>query len=318
MVLTRASNMAKDKSASRGGATPPAPRLTKNEQTCEITTPSAPTTLSDVQAPKPSHRSHEDHPGVPNDLITDTLSSHFNFVWRSHYEPKEDDYDSDAENNMPLKYDGFESAFDIGDFVRVHSDTPSAWAESMPGLDGYYSKQAFKITAKRLKAGPWWWANLGRHETETRELYFGDNEETFMEANKMDSHTLSLLYANEPESKSEDESETETGEEDSWENDYWVYRLEPVDPLQGFPVADVMLWKEENLVLDTDAKDVYDDEDDNDDNDDDHCDNREPHTERADKAVSTIKADASGEIRGNEPLNNGMECCGVPWAAGMR
>ena len=169
MVLTRASNMAKDKSAPRGGTTPPAPPLTKNEQTCEITTPSAPTTLSDVQAPKPSHRSHEDHPGVPYDLITDTLSSHFNSVWRFHYEPKEDDYDSDIENDWQLRYDGFESAFDIGDFVRVHCDTPSAWAGCIPGLDGYYSKQAFKITAKRLKAGPWWKANLGRHETETRE-----------------------------------------------------------------------------------------------------------------------------------------------------
>jgi hypothetical protein len=143
--------------------------------------------------------------------------------------------------------------------------------------------------------------------------YISDDEETFMKANEMDSHTVSLLYANEPESESKDESETETGEEDSWENDYWMYRLEPVEPLQGFPMADVMLWKEENLILDAEAMDVDDDDD-----DDGHSGEQQRHAERADKAMSTIMADASGEIRMDEPLNNGMECCGVPWAASMR
>jgi hypothetical protein len=124
--------------------------------------------------------------------------------------------------------------------------------------------------------------------------YLGDDGQTYMEANEMGSHLLSLLCADGPEPGSDDECETETAEEetsedgtpedetaegetaegetakeDSWENDCWMYNLEPVEPPRGFPMADVMLWKEENLIFDAEAMDVDDDDDD----DDDHSDN---------------------------------------------
>jgi hypothetical protein len=105
---------------------------------------------------------------VPYDLITGTLSFHFNSVWRSHYEPKEDDYDSDIENDCPLRYDRFEPAFCLGDIVRVQSDKKTAWAKYMPGLDGYYSKQVFKIIGRSLKAGSWWKKEMDERETKVR------------------------------------------------------------------------------------------------------------------------------------------------------
>ncbi|KAK7892671.1 hypothetical protein LTR67_006907 [Exophiala xenobiotica] len=196
-----------------------------------------------------------------------TLSSYFDGLWSLHHDPEEDDYDSDGddEKNLPLIYEDFESAFDLGDIVRVQSDTTNAWAEYMPGLDGYYSKQAFKIIGKSLKTGSWWFNKLATHETEARAFYVRDKEGTFVQVDGVDSHTLSLLCTSEPEPEPEDESETETAERKSWENDCWMYKLEPVEP-QSFPVADVMLWKEENLMLDAEAMD------DGDDDDDDHSD----------------------------------------------
>jgi hypothetical protein len=92
-----------------------------------------------------------------------------------------------------------------------------------------------------------------------------------MQVNGVDSHTLSLLCTSEPKPEPENESETGTAERKSWENDCWIYKLEPVEP-QSFPVADVMLWKEENLMLEAEAMDDGDDGDDDDDDDDDHSD----------------------------------------------
>jgi hypothetical protein len=136
------------------------------EQPSENITRSHNTTISSCHAPKPGYFSHDDNPGVPYELFMSTLSSYFDGLWSLNHEPKEDDYNSDEEWDMPLIYEDFESAFDVGDIVRVHSDTANAWAEYMPGLDGYYSKQAFKIIGKSLKTDPWWFNKLDTHEAE--------------------------------------------------------------------------------------------------------------------------------------------------------
>ena len=90
-----------------------------------------------------------------------------------------------------------------------------------------------------------------------------------MEADEMDDHALSRLRASEGEPIAEGESETATAEKEAWETDCWMYKVEPVEPVQGFPVADVMLWKEDNLMLDVEAMD------DDDDDDDDHSDDQQ-------------------------------------------
>ncbi|KAK5443362.1 hypothetical protein LTS15_010707 [Exophiala xenobiotica] len=265
--MTRTFDMAQNESALGGDTNPPATPPRNTEQPSESITPSDPTALSSLQASKPSGLSHEDYPGVPYELIISTLSSHFDSLWESQHEPKEDEYDSDAENDMPLRYEGFESAFDLGDIVRVESHAANTWTEYMPGLDGYYSKQTFEIVGKWFKAGSWWNEELGQRETKTRAQYIGDDEPTFLETNAMHSNALSLVCTN--ESDSEDESDT--AKKNPWESDCWMYKLEPIEPLQGFPVADVMLWKEENLMLDAEAMD--DDSDDSD--DDDHSDHQQ-------------------------------------------
>ncbi|KAK5270961.1 hypothetical protein LTR96_004239 [Exophiala xenobiotica] len=265
MIVTPTLDMAEDESSLGEGTTRLATPPLITEQPSKNITRSHTTTISSCQAPNPGYCSHDDHPGVPYELIISTLSSYFDSLWASNHEPKEDDYD------MPLIYEDFESAFDLGDIVRIQSDTTNAWAEYIPGLDGYYSKQAFKIIGKSLKTGPWWFNKLDPHETETRAFYFHDDEGTFVQVDGVDSHILSLLRSSEPEPEPEDESETERK---SWENDCWMYKLEQVEP-QSFPVADVMLWKEENLMLDAEAMgdgDDGDDGDDDDDDDDDHSD----------------------------------------------
>nr|KAK5448769.1 hypothetical protein LTR18_001857 [Exophiala xenobiotica] len=230
MIVTPTLDMAEDESSLGGGTTRLATPPLITEQPSENITRSHTTTISSCQAPKPGYCSHDDHPGVPYELIISTLSSYFDSLWASNHEPKEDDYD------MPLIYEDFESAFDLGDIS--------------------------------LKTGPWWFNKLDPHETETRAFYFHDDEGTFVQVDGVDSHILSLLRSSEPELEPEDESETERK---SWENDCWMYKLEQVEP-QSFPVADVMLWKEENLMLDAEAMDDGDDGNDGDDDDDDHSD----------------------------------------------
>ncbi len=168
MIVAPTLDMAQDGFSLGGGTTRPATPPTNTEQASENTPLSHPTTLPNLQGPKRSYCSHDDHPGVPYELIIKALSSHFDSLWDSYHEPKEDDYESDDENDMPVEYDDFESAFRLGDIVRVESDTTNAWAEHIPGLDGYYSKQAFKIIGKSLIVGAWWMKKLEMQNSEAR------------------------------------------------------------------------------------------------------------------------------------------------------
>ena len=123
------------------------------------------------------------------------------------------------------------------------------------------------------------WVDVYEADSNNGPVYFRDNEGTLIEANKIDRHALLRLCVGEPEPEliAELASEPKTAEKD-WETECWMYKVEPVEPLQGFPVADVMLWKEDNLMLDVEAMD-------HDDGDDHLGDDQQHDAEGADNAV---------------------------------
>ena len=183
--------------------------------------------LSEFQLYCDEQRRVEEH-------VLAVICGYFHCVWRDHYEPDEQQT-LQIDEPFPAEDEDLEPLFAVGDVVRVSGSPLNAWATYNPDLEGHYSNDTFKVIGQWLRKGG----------------ISGD----------------ALENGGEPEAKVVDEAiqhlsmEENLDVESEWEKDCWYYKLTPTHPSIDFPMADVMLWKEDNLVFDAEANDSYSEDD---------------------------------------------------------
>ncbi|RMZ92476.1 hypothetical protein DV736_g291, partial [Chaetothyriales sp. CBS 134916] len=217
------------------------------------TTPPVEVTSADLadRTQSPFQANKDVYPGISRDLTMDILSAYF----YSLNENPNDGTDSD----FPIKEEFVEPLFDLGDTVRVRGGPLDSWADRYEELEGYYSKQVFEIVGMWLKkaSSPWGDGRFQSHDGDDNDE--GDNDATpdgrhlqtrANPANFVDLYDATQHLLN-------DDSDVDSQAFDPLANDCWIYQLQLVYPTSSttFPIPNVMLWNEENLVFDTDTMD---------------------------------------------------------------
>ncbi|EXJ94972.1 hypothetical protein A1O1_00090 [Capronia coronata CBS 617.96] len=233
------------------------------------------------------HEHEHDHhvsqdSSISRDDMIAALSIHFDLLWRDAYE----DGDDDGFEDFPLDQEGFEPLFEIGDVVRVKARTGAgagmaagvgditravavtvnagqdSWAQYDPDLGGYYSTQKFQVVGRFLKMT----------STENCEDGFDADDDDLGKVGDIHEALHHLSTDDDVEEKEEEDNVNDNAQRSDSESEFdqpdpgtWLYRLKPAPlcpPRSGSLImADLMIWKEGNLVLDAQAMDPDTDDD---------------------------------------------------------
>ncbi|EXJ89058.1 hypothetical protein A1O3_02122 [Capronia epimyces CBS 606.96] len=189
---------------------------------------------------------------------------HFSDMWKDYYKylAEEDDDNKEVHEavDLPLEKTEFEPLFAVGDIVRVQAAPGEPWAQYEEALEGYYSTQKFEIMGAYLMGSGGevddnWYRNAAMTEGGIQNINSGSMQGGIRDFND---HATEAAFA----------AFLGSGA------GYWLYRLKPTGldgPTPQFPMADIMVWKEEHLLFDAEAMDLDADyDDDYEDYDDNH------------------------------------------------
>ena len=206
------------------------------------------------------------YPGVSLGETMCALKDYFNGLWEPVHETRAAGEDEDDNfEDYPLKCEDFEPLFEIGEVVHIRSASASDWTEFHPAFDGHCSKQTFKIEGRWLKTShPGRFGDDGVNfanspfDSEGNFIILTDNAGSDMVP--WDNHTMDLSEAIKRFSMEDNNSKTQRTS--TVEEHCWYYKLVAIDETLTLPVANVMLWREDNLVWDAEAMDLDEEEDD--------------------------------------------------------
>ena len=169
--------------------------------------------------------------------------------------------------------------FNTEDTVQIRAYSLSLWVRYYSAFGEYCSRETFQVIGMWLKKGPRQHIQQdygdGYRGDDREQGYYADfyHEERYYEERNYEERHCAERYHEEGRELVTDlsevigeavqdlciEEEEDSDLERAWEEDCWIYQLEPTDSSIDMPIADVMLWREHNLVFDAEAMDPVSD-----------------------------------------------------------
>ncbi len=197
------------------------------------------------------------YPGISRDTTMAIFAAHFNAPLTEQAQQEFDDIDSQE--------DFLDRAFDIGDVVRVKGSNANSWAKFFPafGKEAWFSKETFEIVGLKLEG------DLGIDDTDSEleaEQTIEIEDEMVQNNDKTKDGGKDIVIplrtrqssstAEGIESYNGVSSSDDVMEDVSEPRLEWIYQLKPSKPSSDLFMADIMFFKEDNLVFDAEALDV--------------------------------------------------------------